>query len=255
MRIISIIQARLSSTRLPNKVLLNLAGKKVLEHVVNRSNACRSITDTIIATTVNKKDLKIVEFCAKKGISVYCGSEDDVLDRYYQTARLFGADHVVRITSDCPVIDPKIVDKVISLHLKEKADLTANILTETFPDGLDVEVFTYKALEKAWNEANLKSQREHVTPYIKDNPNIFKLVNMENNENLYSKRWTLDNKEDYVFLTAVYKKLYKKKPLFEMNDILKLLKQYPGLEKINSSITRNEGYQKSLKEDKVVKIK
>ncbi len=253
MKIISIIQARMGSTRLPGKVLLKLSGKTVLEQVVDRSNAVKKVDQTVIATTVNRQDLAIVKLCATKGISVYCGSENDVLDRYYQTARLFKADHIVRITSDCPVIDPKIVDRVIALHLKKKADLTANILTETFPDGLDVEIFTYKSIFTAWRDARLVSQREHVTPYIKDHPRLFRLVNLPCSENLYHKRWTLDNPEDYEFLHKVYNALYKKNKLFGMREILAYVKKHPEVERLNQHIVRNEGYIKSLRNDRTIK--
>lgn len=253
MNVIAIIQARIGSTRLPKKVLLDLEGKTALEHVARRAQASKYVDGVVIATTVNIQDLAIVLLSAKLNISVYCGSENDVLDRYYQSARLFKADHIVRITSDCPVIDPKIVDEVIKLHLKRKADLTANVLKETFPDGQDVEVFTFKALQKAWKNAKLVSQREHVTPYIKNNRKIFKLENLECKQNLYHKRWTLDNREDYLFLKQVYKNLYNKNSLFGMNEILKFLKDHPEIERINSHIQRNEGYQKSLREDKLIK--
>ncbi|MFC1709968.1 cytidylyltransferase domain-containing protein [Candidatus Omnitrophota bacterium] len=249
MRIVSIIQARMASTRLPKKILLDLGGKTVLEQVVSRARASKHIDEVVVATTVSKQDLAIVNLCSGLGISVYCGSEEDVLDRYYQTARLFNAQHIVRITSDCPVIDPKIVDDVIDLHLKEKADFTANIIKETFPDGQDVEVFTFKSLNKAWQEANLLSEREHVTPFIKRNPDIFKLVNLESKVNLIQKRWTLDSSEDYEFLKKVFEALYKQNPLFGMEEILKFIERHPSVELINQHIARNEGYAKSLKED------
>ena len=130
MKIIAIIQARLGSTRLPGKVLLDLEGKTVLEHVIRRVKSSKLVTDVIVATTINKADLKIVKLCANLGINVYCGSEDDVLDRYYQTARLFKADHIVRITSDCPLIDPLLIDEVITLHMQENADYTSNTIKE-----------------------------------------------------------------------------------------------------------------------------
>lgn len=253
MNITAIIQARIGSTRLPRKVLLVLGGKTALEQVVDRANAVRRIRTVVVATTVNVKDLAIVKLCASKGISVYCGSENDVLDRYYQTAKLFEADHIVRITSDCPVIDPHIVDRVIALHLKKKRDFTANIITETFPDGLDVEVFTFAALRTAWERARLASEREHVTPYIKKHLRMFRLTNLACKENLYGKRWTLDNPEDYVFLRRVYNALYKRNRLFGMKEILAFLHQHPEVERINQHIVRNEGYAKSLRQDKILK--
>ncbi|PWB52450.1 MAG: hypothetical protein C3F06_07795 [Candidatus Methanoperedenaceae archaeon] len=251
MRIIAIIQARLGSTRLSGKVLLDLKGKTVLEQVIDRVRASRFIDDVIIATTIIKEDLKIVKLCADHGIRVYCGSENDVLERYYETARLFGADHIVRITSDCPMIDPSIIDDVIDLHLKEKADYTSNTLKETYPDGQDVEIFTFMSLKNAWKNAKLTSEREHVTPYIRNNPE-FKLVNMECGEDMSNKRWTLDNSEDYEFIKIIFENLYDKNPLFSMEEIVKLINEKPEIERINENIDRNEGYKKSLREDRLL---
>ncbi len=254
MKIIAIIQARLGSTRLPGKVLLDLEGRTVLEQVIERVKSSRFINEVIVATTINKEDLEIVKLCASLGISLYCGSVDDVLDRYYQAARLFKADHIVRITSDCPMIDPKIIDDVITLHLRENADYTSNTLKETYPDGQDTEIFTFNALKEAWKNANLASEREHVTPYIRKNP-AFKLLNLESKINLSKKRWTLDNPEDYEFIKIIYENLYYKKPLFNMDDILDFIAENPEIEKINQSIIRNKGYLKSLKEDKTLNLK
>ena len=252
MSVIAIVQARMGSTRLPRKVLLNLEDKTILEHVVNRVRSSKHIDDVVVATTVSKDDLRIVELCANLGVSVYCGSENDVLDRYYQAAKLFKADNIVRITSDCPVIDPKTIDDAISLHLKDNVDYTSNTLKETYPDGQDVEVFTFTALRTAWKSAKLASEREHVTPYIRNNPDFFKHASLKYKEDLSQKRWTLDNAEDLEFLRLVYKYLYSKNPLFNMDDILALIEKKPDIEKINQHIIRNEGYLKSLREDKTL---
>jgi spore coat polysaccharide biosynthesis protein SpsF (cytidylyltransferase family) len=254
MSVIAIVQARMGSTRLPGKVLLNLEDRTVLEHVVGRVRSSEHIDDVVVATTIAKDDLRIVELCAYLGISVYCGSENDVLDRYYQAAKLFKADNIVRITSDCPVIDARIIDEVISLHLKKNADYTSNTLKETYPDGQDVEVFTFASLKTAWTDANLASEREHVTPYLRNNPDIFKHASLEYKEDLSKKRWTLDNAEDLDFLRVVYKYLYNKNQFFGMADILKLIDEKPDIEKINQHIIRNEGYLKSLREDESVNL-
>ena len=253
MKIIAIIQARLGSTRLPGKVLFDLEGKTVLEHVIRRVKSSKLVTDVIVATTINKEDLKIVKLCANLGISVYCGPDDDVLDRYYQTARLFKADHVVRITSDCPLIDPMVIDEVITLHVREKADYTSNTIKETYPDGEDIEVFTFAALKEAWKKATLSSEREHVTPFIRKN-HALKLVNLEFNRDLSHKRWTMDNPEDYEFIKSLYKNIYNKNPDFGMEEILKFIDKNPDIEKINQNINRNEGYLKSLKEEKTLNL-
>ncbi|GAI87236.1 unnamed protein product, partial [marine sediment metagenome] len=190
MNIIAIIQARIGSTRLPRKVLMELEGKTVLEHVIERVKRSNLINDVVVATTILKDDLEIVKLCSNIGISVYCGSEENVLDRYYQTVRLFKAEHIVRITSDCPLMDPKIIDEAINLHLRKKADYTSNTIKETYPDGQDVEIFTFEALKKAWKNVNLASEKEHVTPYIRKNQS-FKIVSLEYEKNLFHKRWTL----------------------------------------------------------------
>jgi len=251
MSIIAIIQARTASTRLPGKVLKIIEGKTVLEHVINRVRAAKNLDEVIVATTVKKEDLEIVKLCANLGISVFCGSEDDVLDRYYQITRLFKAKHIVRITSDCPLIDSQVIGKVIKLYFQKKADYASNTMPETFPDGLDTEVFSFKTLKIAWKNAKLPSEREHVTPYIRKNPNIFKLVNFKSNIDLSNKRWTLDEAEDFEFIKIIYKNLYPKDSLFGRKTILNYLRENPEVEKINKEIIRNEGYLKSLKENRI----
>lgn len=249
-KILAIIQARVGSTRLPGKVLNMIEGKMVLEHVIDRVQAAKLVNEVIVATTINKEDLAIVKLCAELGIRVFCGSENDVLDRFYQAAMLYDANHIVRITADCPLMDPEIIDQVIDRHLAEHADYTSNILQETYPDGEDVEVMTFAALKKAWLEAKLTSEREHVTPYIRKNLFLFKLDSVVNAENLSNKRWTLDNKEDYEFIKGIYADLYKNKKIFHMKDILAFIAKNKHLEKINHHITRNEGMLKSIREDK-----
>jgi spore coat polysaccharide biosynthesis protein SpsF (cytidylyltransferase family) len=245
-----IIQARMGATRLPGKVLKELSGKTVLEHVVERARKARYVEDVIVATTDKDGDRPIVEFAGDRGIKVFPGSEDDVLDRYCRAARFFGCKHVVRITADCPVIDPEIIDKVIDMYFSEKADYCSNVLKETFPDGEDVEVFSREALERAWEESELVSEREHVTPYMRKKESGFKVASLENKENLGNKRWTLDREEDYEFLKVLYDELYGKNPFFGMDEILDYLEKNPEKEAINSAITRNEGYLRSLREDR-----
>lgn len=251
---IAIIQARLGSTRLPEKVLLKIKGKTILEHVVQRVKASKLVTKVMVATTDNKEDKRIISLCKRIGVDFFCGSENDVLDRYYQAAKLFKSDNIVRITADCPLIDPDVIDRVIRFHLDSNADYTSNILKETYPDGEDVEVFTFGALEKAWQAAQLKSEREHVTVYIRKNPSSFKLHNVECEVDLSNKRWTLDEKKDYDFIKVIYENLYVGKCIFKMKDILRFLNMRPGVERINSGIIRNEGYRKSLVADGIVNL-
>ncbi|MDP2928871.1 MAG: glycosyltransferase family protein, partial [Candidatus Omnitrophota bacterium] len=187
-----IIQARLGSTRLPGKVLYKVMGKTILEYVIERAGKARSIEETIVATTTSSEDSQIADLADKSGARVYRGSEQDVLDRYYQAAKLFGIKHIVRITADCPLIDPEIVDKVVGHYFDTKSDYCSNVIAETFPDGQDVEVFGFDTLSDAWKNAKLLSEREHVTPYIRKSSGKFKLASFRNSVDLSGKRWTLD---------------------------------------------------------------
>lgn len=252
MKTFAIIQARLGASRLPGKVLLKVLDKTILEYVAERVKASRNVQEVIVATTVKKEDSAVANLVVKRGINVFRGSEEDVLDRYYQAAKLFKVKNIVRITADCPLIDPKIIDEVIKRYFDSGADYCSNTLEESFPDGEDVEVFSFNALSDAWENANLLSEREHVTSYIKKHPEKFKLVSMKNKENLSGKRWTLDRREDFEFIRLVLEYLYPKNPNFHMEDVLGFLQENPHLEDINKGFIRNEGYVKSLKYDKKI---
>jgi spore coat polysaccharide biosynthesis protein SpsF (cytidylyltransferase family) len=247
------IQARTGSTRLPGKVLLPLEGKTVLERVIERVRHASKVTEAVVVTTLSPQDLPIVRLCAEAGVRVFCGSEDDVLDRFYQAARLVKPDHVVRITSDCPLMDPSVIDLVVERHLAAGAAYTTNTSPETYPDGEDVEVFTAGALDRAWREARLQSEREHVTPYIRNHPELFALESVRHEPDLSRQRWTLDNPEDYAFISRVYAALHGGSPFFGMEAVLGLIRADPSITDVNAGIGRNEGYEKSLREDKEVK--
>ena len=248
MKIAAIIQARMSSKRLPNKVMLPLSGKPVLEHVIERLKYSKIIEDIIVATSSDPSDQKIVDYCKKKKISFFCGNLTDVLDRYYQAAKKNNIDVVVRITSDCPLIDPEIVDEVLKNFFLNDYDLFS--LGGEFPDGLDCQVFKFSALAKSWVEATLKSDREHVGTYIENtNPKVFKIGALKKFKNLQNYRWTIDQIEDYEFLKKIFRKLYKNGKIFLTGDIIELLNKEPELLNINKNITRNEGYLKSLEND------
>src|SRR3989344_2648690 len=244
-----IIQARMGSTRLPGKILFDLVGKTVLERVIERVQKSKLIDGVIVATTNLPEDDKVKKLCAKIGVPIFRGSEKDVLDRYYQTAKQFHVKHIVRITSDCPLIDATVIDQVIQLYTKSRVDYASNILKETFPDGEDTEVFSFVCLGVAWKNAILPSEREHVTPYIRHHPKVFRLKNLTHTPNLSHFRWTLDEKRDYLFLKKVYEKLEYNNSYFTMNDILAILTSNPKLQNINANIIRNKGYLKSLDED------
>ncbi len=248
--IAAIIQARMGSTRLQGKVLIDIGGKPLLEHVVERVRKSRLIDDIIIATTDNEQDKAIIKFARRRGIPYYAGSENDVLDRFYQAAQKFCVEVIVRITPDDPFKDPEVIDKIIRHYLtsKDKLDYVSNTIKPTYPEGLDVEVFSFAALEKAWNEARKDSEREHVTPYIWNHPELFRLANIENSEDLSHLRWTLDYEEDLRLAREVYARLYRGQ-VFLMKDILALLSAEPELARINQGITRNEGYLKSVQRE------
>ncbi|MDD5431460.1 MAG: glycosyltransferase family protein [Candidatus Omnitrophica bacterium] len=249
MRTGAIIQARTGSTRLPSKVLLRILDKSILEYVVERVRHSKHIDTVIVATTDNNEDLEIAELMKGISVSVFRGSENDVLDRYYKAASFFNIQNIVRITADCPLIDPFVIDCVIKRYFSVRADYCSNILEHTFPDGEDVEVFSFKTLSTAWKEAKLGSEREHVTPYIINNPGSFKLENVKSEVGLSDKRWTLDRKEDYDFIKKVIENLYPTNPNFRMSDVLKFVRDNPECEDINKNIIRNEGYLKSLQKD------
>lgn len=251
--IAAIIQARTGSSRLPSKVLAQIVGKPLLIHVINRVKAAKLIKSIIIATTTNEADKIISKMAGENGVACFTGSEEDVLDRYCQAATKFNIDPIVRITADCPLIDPYIIDVVVQRYLKGDCDYAANTIKRTYPDGLDVEVFSYMALEKAWREARWSSEREHVTPYIWKNPAKFRLANVENSVNLSRLRWVVDEKEDLEFVKQVYKHLYKEGHIFYMEDVLELLREYTALGEINQGIDPNEGYAKSVEVDQIVK--
>jgi len=247
-----IIQARVGSSRLPKKVLRPILGKTALEREIERvkkSTLCQKI---ILAIPEDKSDDILEKVAKKAGVLVFRGSQDDVLDRFYQAAKVFNLKDIVRLTGDCPLFDWEICDEVISFYLKNKFDYVSNVRPPTFPDGLDIEVFSFKALEKMWQNAKLKSEREHVTPYIASHPEIFKIGNLVRNGNdLSGLRLTLDEQKDLVLIRKIYKALYKKKRYFGLEDTLKFLSQNSELLKINKKIQRNEGLAKSLMQDKI----
>jgi spore coat polysaccharide biosynthesis protein SpsF len=249
----AIIQARTGSRRLPAKVLADIVGKPLLAHLINRVKAAKLVESIVIATTTNEEDRVICKMAEENAVACFAGSEEDVLDRYYQAATKFNTDPIVRITADCPLIDPYIIDVVVQRYLKGDCDYAANTIKHTYPDGLDVEVFGYKALMKAWKEARWASEREHVTVYIKNNADKFRLANVQNSADLSHFRWTVDEAKDLKFAREVYKRLYREGQVFYMEDIVELLRKYPALEQINQGIHRNEGYLKSIREDRIVR--
>ena len=244
-----IIQARLGSTRLPGKTLIEIAGRPMLGHVVDRVRRIAGVEQIIIATTTKPNDQAIVSFAEAEGLPVYTGSEEDVLDRFYQAARLFKASIIIRITPDCPLLDVAVSEQVLTRFLQGDVDYASNTNPPTFPDGLDTEVFSFAALEQTWHEAKLPSEREHVTAYMWKNSGKFRLANVSNSTDLSALRWTVDEPRDLAFVRAVCNHLDPTTTSFGMAEVLALLQAQPELYQLNTGIMRNEGYQRSLRQE------
>jgi spore coat polysaccharide biosynthesis protein SpsF len=242
-RVVAIIQARMGSTRLPGKVLMNIGAKTMLARVVRRTQRATLLDEVVVATTVKPGDDAIVAECERLSVPVFQGNEQDVLDRYYQAARVHQAQAIVRITSDCPLIEPEVIDHVVGAFLGAKPDYASNTLERTFPRGLDTEVVTLSALERTWREAEEPYQRMHVTPYLYQNPSLFRLLSVTSTkEGLSEHRWTVDTPEDLAFVRAVYARVGDDDSL-RWTDVLDLLIREPDLLELNCSVR-----QKALRE-------
>jgi len=242
MKIAAIIQARMGSTRLPGKVLMDLAGQTVLARVVRRLRRAMLIGEIVVATTNSAADHSIVRECQRLSIRVFRGEENDVLDRYYHAAQWISAEGIVRITSDCPLIDPEITDNTIRSFLECRPDYASNALQRTYPRGLDTEAMTWEALARAWREARLSYHRAHVTPYIYENPDRFDILAVKGGADHSSHRWTLDTAEDLAFIRAVYDRL-DNDDSFSWREVLALLGREPELVELNREVM-----QKALQE-------
>ncbi|QLE59138.1 cytidylyltransferase domain-containing protein [Nostoc sp. TCL26-01] len=249
--IIAILQARVTSSRLPGKVLKPILGIPMLVHQIERIKQTKMIDRLLVATSLDITDDPIEQCCQQIGIECFRGKLDDVLDRFYQTASSIFPEHIVRLTGDCPLCDPELIDKIIIHHLTGNFDYTSNTVKATFPDGLDVEIFRFSCLEQAWKEANLPSQREHVTPFIHSQPHRFHVGQYQNNVDLSYLRWTVDEPLDFELVSIIYEALYPVNPAFSTQEILEFLDKSSHLKTINTSYIRNEGWQKSLLADEL----
>lgn len=256
MNIVCIIQARTTSSRLPNKVLLSLpygSNKTVLEQVIVRVKESKLINKVVVATTINKTDDGIEKLCQNLGIICSRGSENNVLSRYYEAAKANNADIVVRITSDCPCIDADIIDELLKFHLSNKNDFSSNNQIHSYPHGLDVEVVNFKVLEEAYYNATESYEKEHVMPYIyKSHPEKYKIGTLKDKVNNHKIRVTLDTEEDYILLCLVYDYMHQLKKInFKKIDIIKLFNEKPYLYKINNKIIQKKvckNFQEELQE-------
>lgn len=242
MRILVIIQARMGSSRLPGKIMKKLYDKTILEHDVDRIRQCKQIDDIIIATTTNKADNEIEEEAVRLGVHYYRGSEEDVLSRYYYAAKEYKADVIIRITSDCPLYDPKVLDEMISFYKKNQYDIVSNagsdIVNRTYPRGLDTEIFSYNILEEAFYKAREKYQREHVTPYIYETSSKIYYYKADTDNSKY--RWTLDTNEDWLAISKIYDYLYQGSHDFYLDDILLLMQKHPEIYDINKNVEQKK---------------
>ncbi|OXB91657.1 cytidylyltransferase domain-containing protein [Parageobacillus galactosidasius] len=242
MKVAAIIQARTGSTRLPGKVLKKVLGKTLLEYQMERVKRAETINEIIIATTTKEIDDPIVQLCQKLSIPYYRGSEEDVLSRYYEAATEFNVDVIVRLTSDCPIIDPDVIDKVVRYYLKnqDQYDYVSNTLTRTYPRGLDTEVFPYEVLKRVHEEAKELTHREHVTAYIYHHPDQFRLCNVSNEKDESKHRWAVDTAEDFFLVKNILETLYPINSLFTLEDVIQVLQDKPEWIKINAHIEQKK---------------
>ena len=238
-RTIAIIQGRMSSSRLPGKILLDIAGKPMLQHMVERTRLAKTVDQVVVATSTDPSDDPVEEFCREFGVPFYRGSQADVLDRFYQAAHLFQAGTVVRLTADCPLLDPVLVDETVSLFRSSGADFTANRLPppfhRTYPIGLDTEVCSFAALERAWKEATALHDREHVLPYLYEVEGRFRVAVLNYHQDYGSLRWTVDTPADLELVRQVYIRLGERAD-FNWLDVLAVFEKEPELAQINAGV-------------------
>jgi spore coat polysaccharide biosynthesis protein SpsF len=237
MSVVAVVQARMGSTRLPGKVLKDLSGMTVLGRVVERLRRVDRIDEVLVATTTEPGDDPIVAECRRHSIAVSRGDQNDVLERYYRAAQLVKAQIIVRITSDCPLIDPEVTDRTLAAFLDARPDYASNVLVRTFPRGLDTEVFTMDALARAWRQASKPFEREHVTPYVYGHPEEFNLLSVTGDADYSMHRWTLDTPEDLDFARTIYER-FEGDGAFSWRDVLQLLDREPQLIELNRSVVQ-----------------
>jgi len=247
-KITVIIQARTQSVRLPNKVLALVEDKPLIWYIIERLKKSNTVEQIILAIPSRKEDNELIKIADNCNILSFVGDENDILERFYCAALKFNAGPIIRITGDCPLVDPYLLDKMVQFYLENDYDYVSNTIIPTYPDGIDIEVFSLSALSRAYKEAKLKSEREHVTPYIWNNPKKFHLYNYENSIDQSNFRWCVDEQPDLELIRWIYSK-FKPKIIFPFKEVMMLIESNPEILKINDKIKRNEGYVKSIKED------
>ena len=247
--IVAVLQARMGSSRLPGKVLMPILGEPMLARQLERVGRSTRLDRLVVASSDQDADDAIDALCRRLDVVCFRGSLDDVLDRFYRAAEQHQCDTIVRLTGDCPLADPALIDDLIAFFADNDFDYASNTLSPTCPDGLDVEVFRFTCLAAAWKEARLLSEREHVTPFIYNRPERFKLGSFETEPNLSHLRWTVDEPADFELVRRIYEAIYPATPAFTMQEVLELLAVEPDLAEINTGFARNEGYEASLAKD------
>lgn len=238
----------MTSSRLPGKVLRQVNGKPLLGYLVERLRCCRRLDRIIVATTTNAEDDAVVSLCEKEQVPFFRGQENDVLDRFYQAAKRYAVDHIMRITADCPLIDPEICDHVAEVYMNSKVDYVAT--GPAYAEGTDCEIVSFSALEEAWRNAVLKSEREHLTLYLHNNPKRFKLIKLSNAADDSRYRFTVDRQEDFEVVKSIIEHFHsQKKSLFHIAEIKSYLDNHPEVFRLNAQAVRNEGLLKSLQND------
>lgn len=257
LNIVVVVQARTSSSRLPDKIMLPLAGEPLLVRMMERVLASKSVTKVVVATSTEDEDDIVEELCEDYGYNCFRGSMENLLERHYMAGLEYKADVVVKIPSDCPLIDPEIIDKVVNFYKenKSKYDFVSNLHPPTYPDGNDVEVIPMPILKITYENALMNMELEHTTPYIWERPDEFRIGNVVWETGLdysMSYRFTIDYKEDYDFIKTVYDELYETNPLFTLNDILKLLEEKPEIKKMNEKYAGVNWYRDHLDDLKTI---
>jgi len=247
--VLAILQARTSSARLPGKVLEPILGVPMVLRQVERVGRARELDGLVLATSVDPSDDALASVCEAAGVEVFRGSLDDVLDRFHSAATAKRPDHVVRLTADCPLADPSVIDAVVRHHLEGGFEYTSNTLVPTFPDGLDVEVVRFDTLDVAWREATAQRDREHVMPFIWSRPERFALGSYEADVDRSGLRWTVDEQADLALVRAVYEALYPVDASFDTDQVLGYLQDHPELTALNAGIARNEGLRSSMAQE------
>ncbi len=247
--ILAIVQARMSSTRLYGKIMKEILGKPLIGYLLESLTYSRRINKIVVATSTGEENNRLCNYVESQGFDVYRGSEDDVLDRFYQAAVKYRPDSIVRVTGDCPLIDPGVCDRLIDEYVDKEVDYAC--LGLTFAEGLDCEIFSFDALESAYKNARMQSEREHVTPYIYSNPDLFSKFTLENKTDDSKYRFTVDESQDFEVVKTIIENLYRAKGLpLSSGEIKRYLDDHPDIVRKNMHIMRNEGYLKSVKQDR-----